>query len=81
LEITMQREFRTIDFTTQAEVRAQAESRRTEEVAALLKALFAWWTPRLRQWTLRQWTPGPRRSRRPIFGGVGFSHRPVTAGK
>lgn len=52
----MQRELPTIDFTSEAEVRSKAESRRTEEVAGLLKAFFAWWRPRLRQ------------SGRPVFG-------------
>jgi hypothetical protein len=72
----MQRELPTIDFKSEAEVRAKAESRRTEEVAGLLKAFFAWWTPRP-----RQWTPGLHQSGRPILETVQISHRPVTAGK
>lgn len=72
----MQRELPTIDFKSEAEVRSKAESRRTEEVAGLLKALFAWWTPRP-----RQWTPGLHRSGRPILEAVQISQRPVTAGK
>jgi len=72
----MQHELPTIDFTSEAEVRSKAESRRTEEVAGLLKAFFAWWTPRPRQWTRRL-----RQSGRPIFEAVQVSHRPVTAGK
>jgi hypothetical protein len=71
----MQRELPTIDFKSEAEVRSTADSRRTEEVAGLLKALFAWWTPRL------QWTPGLHRSGRPILEAVQISQRPVTAGK
>lgn len=44
----MQRESSSINFTTQAEVRSQAESRRTEEISGLIRALFDGWTTRLR---------------------------------
>jgi hypothetical protein len=65
----MQHQLPTIDFKSEAEVRSQAEHRRTEEVAELLKAFFASWTPRLRQ------------SARPILEGVQQAHRPVAAGR
>lgn len=44
----MQHELPLIDFTTQAEVRSQAEYRRSEELAELLKAFFARWTAKFR---------------------------------
>ncbi|HZR74197.1 hypothetical protein [Bradyrhizobium sp.] len=44
----MQRELPLIHFTTQAEVRSQAEYRRTEELAELLKVFFVRWTAKLR---------------------------------
>lgn len=72
----MQRELPTINFTGEAEVRSKAESRRTEEVAGLLKAVFAWLTPRP-----RQWMSGLHPSGRPILETVQISHRPVPAGK
>jgi hypothetical protein len=65
----MQHQLPNIDFTGEAEVRAKAESRRTEEVASLLKAFFAWWTPRLSQ------------SGRPILEVVQQRHRPAVAGR
>jgi hypothetical protein len=43
----MQRDFPIIDFTSQAEVRAQAEHRRTEEMTGLVKLLFSRWSARL----------------------------------
>jgi hypothetical protein len=76
LEIMMQRESPTLDFKSEGEVRAKAESRRTEEAAGLLKAFFAWWTPGPRQWASRL-----PQSAQPIFGAVQISHRPVRAGK
>jgi hypothetical protein len=78
----MQHELPTIDFTSEAEVRSRAESRRTEEVANLLTDFFAWWTPRLRQTLrLRQWTSGLRQSGRPILEAVRETHRPAAAGR
>ena len=65
----MQHQLPTIDFTSEAEVRSQAEHRRTEEVAGLLKTFFAGWKPRLRQ------------STRPILEAVQQAHRPVAAGR
>jgi hypothetical protein len=65
----MQRELPTIIFTSEADVRSKAESRRTEEVTHLLKDFFAWRTLRLRQ------------SGRPIFDAVREAHRPVAAGR
>ncbi len=65
----MQRELPSIDFTTQAEVRLQAESRRTEEVAGLLRELFSGLRARIRQFE------------RPIFQAVQPSPQPVTGGK
>lgn len=65
----MQREFPTIDFATEAEVRSKAECRRTEEVTELLKDAFDGWTVRL---------PGLAR---PIFEALQPSHRPASAGK
>ncbi|HET7889074.1 MAG TPA: hypothetical protein VFL62_22835 [Bradyrhizobium sp.] len=65
----MQRELPTIDFRGEAEVRAKAESRRTQDVSELVKALFAWWTPKM------------HRSGRPILGAVQQAHRAVTAGR
>ena len=73
----MQRELPNIDFTSEAEVRAKAEARRTEEVADLLKVFFAWWTP-----TPRQWKPELGQSRRPVLEAVQQTHRlPVVAGR
>ena len=45
----MQRELPTIDFSTQAEVRQEAERRRTEEVSGLLKSWFGDWLAKFRQ--------------------------------
>jgi hypothetical protein len=42
----MQRELPVIDFSTQAEVRAQAEHRRAQEIAGLIKPFFDRWTAR-----------------------------------
>ncbi|SHN81335.1 hypothetical protein [Bradyrhizobium erythrophlei] len=67
----MQRELPTINFTSEAEVRSKAESRRTEEVANLLKDFFAGWTPRLRR-TLRL---------RRILEAVRETQRPAAAGR
>ena len=64
----MQRELPTINFTSEAEVRSKAESRRAEEVANLLKDFFAGWTPRLRL------------SGRPILEVVRETQRPAAAG-
>jgi hypothetical protein len=72
----MQRELPTIDFTSEAEVRSRAESRRTEEVANLLKDFFAGWTPKQRRWTSRL-----RKSGRPILEAVRETHRPAAAGR
>ena len=65
----MQRELPIIDFTSEAEVRSKAESRRTEEVSDLLKAFFAGWTLKL------------RRSGHPILEAVQQAHRPAAAGR
>jgi hypothetical protein len=72
----MQRELPIIDFASEAEVRSKAESRRTEEVAGLLKDFFAWWMPRP-----RLWTSSLRRSGRPILEAVQPAHRPAAAGR
>ena len=64
----MQHQLPAIDFRSEAEVRSQAEHRRTEEVAGLLKAFFASWTPRLRQ------------SGRRSLDAVQQAHRPVATG-
>jgi hypothetical protein len=64
----MQRDLPSIDFKTQAEVRLQAESRRTEEVAGLLRDLFSGWRARIRQFE------------RPIFHAVPPSRQSVTGG-
>ncbi len=40
----MQRELPTIDFKSQAEVRTNAEHRRAEELAALLRPVLARWS-------------------------------------
>ena len=78
----MRRELQTIDFASEAEVRSKAESRRTEEVANLLKDFFAWWTPRLRQTpTPRRWTSRLRQSGPPILEAVRETHRPAAAGR
>jgi hypothetical protein len=69
LEIIMQRELPTIDFTSEAEVRSKAESRRTEEVTGLLRAFFAGWTPRLHP------------SGRPLLVAVQQPQRPVAAAR
>jgi hypothetical protein len=66
----MQRELPTIDFTSEAEVRSKAESRRTEEVANLLKDFFAGWTPGLRKTSRLRQTSRFRRSGRPILEAV-----------
>lgn len=44
----MQRELPAINFTSQAEVRTQAEYRRTEEIAGLLRGFFGRWTTKFR---------------------------------
>jgi hypothetical protein len=64
----MQRELSPIDFSTQAEVRLNAEHRRTEEVAGLLKSWFSEWLAKFRQFerpVLRSVQP----SRQPVAGG------------
>jgi hypothetical protein len=45
----MQRELPLIDFSTQAEVRLEAEHRRTEEVSGLLRIWFGEWLAKFRQ--------------------------------
>ena len=61
----MQRELPLIHFTAQAEVRSQAEYRRSEELAELLKASFVRWTAKLR-------------GRRPVvFGTVRYAQMPA----
>jgi hypothetical protein len=62
----MQREFPSIDFATQAEVRLAAEHRRTEEVAGLLKSLFGEWLAKFRQFERPVLRPVPHR---PTAGG------------
>jgi hypothetical protein len=64
----MQREMPHIDFSTQAEVRLEAECRRTEEVSGLLRDLFGWWSAKL------------RRFERPVLQAVHRSGQPVTGG-
>jgi hypothetical protein len=44
----MQRELPAINFRSQAEVRSEAEYRRTEEITGLLRGLFGRWTTKLR---------------------------------
>jgi hypothetical protein len=44
----MQRELPAINFTTLAEVRSQAEYRRSEEIAGLLSGFFGRWTAKFR---------------------------------
>jgi hypothetical protein len=63
----MQRELPLIHFATQAEVRSQAEYRRSEELAELLTAFFGRWTAKLR-------------GRRPvIFGAANYAQMPAGA--
>ena len=62
----MQREFPSIDFATQAEVRLEAEHRRTEEVAGLVKSLFGEWLAKIRQFERPVLRPVPHR---PAAGG------------
>jgi hypothetical protein len=64
----MQRELPTIDFSTQAEVRLEAERRRTEEVSGLLRSWFGDWLAKFRQFE------------RPVLPTVQHSHRTVKAG-
>jgi hypothetical protein len=64
----MQRELPTIDFSTQAEVRLEAERRRTEEVSGLLRSWFGEWLAKFRQFE------------RPVLQTVQHSHRTVKAG-
>ena len=64
----MQHELPTIDFSTQAEVRLEAEARRTEEVSSFLRDLFGQWRAKLRQFE------------RPVLQAVPHSHQPVTGG-
>ena len=72
----MQRELPSIDFANEAEVRSKAESRRTEEVAGLLKDFFVWWTPSPRRWAIRL-----RRSGRSLLDITQWTHRPAAVGK
>jgi hypothetical protein len=65
----MQRELPIIDFSTQAEVRLDAEHRRTEEVSGLLRSWFGEWLARFRQFE------------RPVLQGVAHSHQRLTGGK
>jgi hypothetical protein len=49
----MQRDLPNIDFTSQSEVRAQAEHRRTEEITGVLKVFFSGWVARFpRKWAI-----------------------------
>jgi hypothetical protein len=64
----MQRELPTIDFSTQAEVRLEAERRRTEEVPGLLRSWFGDWLAKFRQFE------------RPVLQAVPHSHRTAKAG-
>jgi hypothetical protein len=65
----MQREFPTVDFANQAEVRSKAEARRSEELTGLLKLSFDRWAAKFNRFEPR------------IFDAVRHSHRPVAAGK
>jgi hypothetical protein len=65
----MQRELPLIDFSTQAEVRLNAEHRRTEEVSSLLRDLFSEWLAKFRQFG------------RPVLQTVQHSHQRVAGGK
>ncbi len=64
----MQHELPSIDFSTQAEVRLEAESRRTEEVSSLLRDLFGQWLARFRQFE-RPVLQTVQRSPQPAAGG------------
>jgi hypothetical protein len=65
----MQRELPTIDFSTHAEVRLEAEHRRTEEVSGLLRNWFGEWLTKFRQ------------LERPVLQAVQHSHQRVAGGK
>jgi len=65
----MQRELPVIDFSTQAEVRLEAEHRRTEEVSGLLRGWFGEWLAKLRQFA------------RPVLQAVQHSRQRVASGK
>jgi hypothetical protein len=45
----MPRELPRIDFASQAQVRTEAERRRTEEITGLLKPIFKGWAARFRR--------------------------------
>ena len=45
----MQPELLPIAFVSEAEVRSNAESRRTEEISGLLRSVFQGWAARFRQ--------------------------------
>ena len=64
----MQRELPPIDFSSQAEVRLEAESRRTEEISGLLRDLIGQWLARFRQFE-RPVLQTVQRSRQPVTGG------------
>jgi hypothetical protein len=64
----MQRELPTIDFSTQAEVRLNAEHRRTEEVSGLLRSWFGEWLAKFRQFERPIWHAA-QHSRQRMAGG------------
>jgi hypothetical protein len=64
----MQRELPPIDFSTQAEVRLEAEARRTEEVSGLLRSWFGEWLAKFRQFE------------RPVLQTVAHSRQPAASG-
>ena len=64
----MQRELPTINFTTQAEVRSEAEHRRTEEIMELLRPI------------LKRWIAGFHHRRHTIFNAVQYVHVSAGAG-
>ena len=68
----MQREFPPIDFSTQAEVRLEAEHRRTEEVSGLLRDLFGEWLAKFRRFE-RPVLQIVRHSRQSAAGGNRFA--------
>jgi len=64
----MQRELPAINFTTQAEVRSQAEYRRSEEIGGLLSGFFGRWTAKFH-------------SRKPVnFSAINYAQLPAGAG-
>jgi hypothetical protein len=72
----MQRELPKIDFTSQAEVRTNAEHRRAEELSALMRPVLARWSALFQRRKTRAFSPVQF-----VQMSAGVTNRKVAAGQ